>query len=279
MALVVRTDAGAVAGLADRLVSRDAVANTVFGSISAALGDSAAAAPWAAHPTGVPDVLAARSQAHTPVAFGAGWTDVGELVDALRVLAPVGIAGPPDTVAAVHGGLGTPVTHRMDERLFRLDELVPPTGADGSARLAVGADADWLMSWYTAFAVEAFGAVPPGFDASMTRRIVRSRIWIWSDAAGVPRSIAVAQRPVAGVARIGPVYTPPEARGRGYGSAATAAASRHIMAAGHVPCLYTDLANPTSNKIYRALGYRPVLDRTSLRFDQVDSQASKASNE
>jgi predicted GNAT family acetyltransferase len=34
-----------------------------------------------------------------------------------------------------------------------------------------------------------------------------------------------------------------------------------------VPCLYTDLANPTSNKIYQALGYRRVLDRTSLRFD------------
>jgi predicted GNAT family acetyltransferase len=62
------------------------------------------------------------------------------------------------------------------------------------------------------------------------------------------------------------VYTTPEARGRGYGSAATAAATRDILAAGAVPCLYTDLANATSNKIYQALGYYPVVDRTLVRF-------------
>jgi predicted GNAT family acetyltransferase len=29
-------------------------------------------------------------------------------------------------------------------------------------------------------------------------------------------------------------------------------------------CLYTDQANPTSNKIYAALGYRPVVDMVNL---------------
>ena len=266
MALSITTDAGTVADLAQALVNRDPVAYTVFGSISEAVRDSAVA-PWAARPDSAPDVLAARSQAHTPVAFSDGWTDVGDLVGAVRALGPVGIAGPPETVAEVQRALDLPITHRMDERLFRLDELIPPPGTDGAARLATGADADWLSPWYLAFAVEAFGAVPAGFEPAMSRRIVRSRIWIWSDRAGRPRSFAVAQRPVAGVARIGPVYTPPEARGHGYGSAATAAASRDVLEAGFVPCLYTDLANPTSNKIYQALGYRPVLDRTSLRFD------------
>ena len=40
-----------------------------------------------------------------------------------------------------------------------------------------------------------------------------------------------------------------------------------ILDDGAVPCLYTDLANPTSNRIYQALGYDAVLDRTLLRFD------------
>jgi predicted GNAT family acetyltransferase len=66
---------------------------------------------------------------------------------------------------------------------------------------------------------------------------------------------------LGGSARVGPVYTPPEHRGRGYGSAVTAAATRSILAEGAVPVLFTDLANPTSNKIYRALGYRPVEER------------------
>ena len=67
--------------------------------------------------------------------------------------------------------------------------------------------------------------------------------------------------------RIAPVYTPPAHRGRGYGSAVTAAATRAQLDAGRSACyLYTDLANLTSNQLYRALGYEPVTDVDRLRF-------------
>ena len=67
--------------------------------------------------------------------------------------------------------------------------------------------------------------------------------------------------PVAGVMRIGPVYTPPQHRGRGYASSAVAAVSRAALEGGMSQCLlYTDLANPGSNRIYAALGYRRVAD-------------------
>jgi predicted GNAT family acetyltransferase len=62
------------------------------------------------------------------------------------------------------------------------------------------------------------------------------------------------------------VYTPPEHRGHGYASAVTARAAWDILDHAAVPVLYTDLANPTSNKIYRAIGFRPVTDRTSVTF-------------
>jgi predicted GNAT family acetyltransferase len=63
------------------------------------------------------------------------------------------------------------------------------------------------------------------------------------------------------MARINAVYTPPDRRGNGYASACVAAASRHAQTALASTCmLYTDLANPTSNKIYQALGYRAVAD-------------------
>ena len=62
--------------------------------------------------------------------------------------------------------------------------------------------------------------------------------------------------PVAGVVRVGPVYTPPEHRKRGYASSAVAAASEQALAEGATRCmLFTDVSNPTSNSIYRALGY------------------------
>ncbi len=34
---------------------------------------------------------------------------------------------------------------------------------------------------------------------------------------------------------------------------------------GERACLFTDQANPTSNKIYEAIGYRRVVDMANLR--------------
>ena len=67
--------------------------------------------------------------------------------------------------------------------------------------------------------------------------------------------------------RIGPVYTPPELRGRGYASALTAQVSQLQLDRGRRFCfLYTDLANPTSNAIYMRIGYERVCDSRELAF-------------
>lgn len=61
--------------------------------------------------------------------------------------------------------------------------------------------------------------------------------------------------------RIGPVYTPQDERRKGYGSACTAAVSQKMLDEGRRFCfLYTDIENPTSNKIYQNIGYRPIVD-------------------
>ena len=67
--------------------------------------------------------------------------------------------------------------------------------------------------------------------------------------------------------RIGPVYTPPDARRRGYASALVAAISQEALDAGCRFCfLFTDLANPTANHIYQAIGYAPVRDVEAYAF-------------
>jgi predicted GNAT family acetyltransferase len=68
--------------------------------------------------------------------------------------------------------------------------------------------------------------------------------------------------------RINFVYTPPAHRGRGYATSCVAALTRHLLDPGKEFCfLFTDLANPTSNKIYRRLGYRHVCDFRDVRFE------------
>jgi uncharacterized protein len=67
--------------------------------------------------------------------------------------------------------------------------------------------------------------------------------------------------------RIGPVYTPPEERGHGYASNLTAWVSQTLLDEGRRFCfLYADLGNPTSNKIYQAIGYEPVTDALMVAF-------------
>jgi predicted GNAT family acetyltransferase len=70
------------------------------------------------------------------------------------------------------------------------------------------------------------------------------------------------------MARDGPVYTPPDQRGRGFGAAVTAAVSQGALEAGaEEVLLFTDLANPTSNRIYQRLGYRAFEDLVVLLFE------------
>ena len=85
---------------------------------------------------------------------------------------------------------------------------------------------------------------------------------------GAPVSAACLTRAVGGMARVGPVYTPPDLRGRGYAAGATAAVSQAALDAGvRDVVLYTDLANPVSNALYERLGYRAVEDRVVLSFE------------
>ncbi len=151
-------------------------------------------------------------------------------------------------------------------RLFRLERLRPPDpGPPGAAAVATTADRALLESWFAAFAQESGESFRSPADVVDDRLSYRG-LTLW-EAGGAAVSVAGRLRPAAGAVRVGPVYTPPEHRRQGYAGAVTAAVSQAALDEGadHV-VLFTDLANPTSNALYRRLGYRPVEDRVVLRF-------------
>ena len=171
---------------------------------------------------------------------------------------------------------GGEVRVSMHTRLFELGELTPPPSPAGRLRPVTEAEAGLALEWFHAFhrdADEQAGR-PPGdghggeddFDLDdMLVRIRGDRVWFWDDEG--PVHLTGANAPAYGVARVGPVYTPKEQRGRGYAAAAVAEVSRRIVATGSRACLFTDQANPTSNRLYEALGYRPVVDMANLRVE------------
>ncbi|HEX4721852.1 MAG TPA: GNAT family N-acetyltransferase, partial [Pseudonocardiaceae bacterium] len=168
------------------------------------------------------------------------------------------------------------------ERLYRLGEeagqaeaaLTPPTNVPGEAVEGTESDVELLTSWRRAAAQEIFHR-PARLTPVEVSRMVRGSVAmgngqiLWQ-VDGHPVAMAIVGLPREGMSRIGPVYTPRELRGHGYGSAVTAAAARWALDrdADHV-VLFTDLANPVSNSIYQRIGFRPVADALSVDFRPV----------
>jgi predicted GNAT family acetyltransferase len=159
----------------------------------------------------------------------------------------------------------------LDDRLYRLGTLCPPTTVDGEPRTASQDDFGLLVDWCDRFQTEAFGAVAePADTARSVRRAkqVGDEFLLWA-LAGEPVSMAGVRSATAGVSRIGPVYTPIGKRGNGFGSAVTAAAAASARDAGaQEVVLFADLANSVSNAIYQRIGFRPVTDFARIEFTE-----------
>ena len=127
-----------------------------------------------------------------------------------------------------------------------------------------------LATWAQAFHDEAIGSSGPPQDYDeMAERWIRGlgrTAYLWVDD-GRPVSLAGAGGLTPSGIRIGPVYTPPELRGRGYASNLVAGVSQLLLDSGRqFVFLFTDLANPTANRIYQAIGYEAVNDIDELEF-------------
>jgi GNAT superfamily N-acetyltransferase len=171
-------------------------------------------------------------------------------------------------VASMTGRRAERILHEGVWELTAVEDVPTPRGA---ARPAIPGDRDLLRRWIRIFEDEALPPEHPR-DDTRTDLDIDLRLegrgggfWIWDD--GAPVSFA-GHRHVSGVgSRIGPVYTPPELRGRGYATRLVAELSAARLRLGDPACfLYTDMANPTSNAIYARIGYVKIADAEEYLF-------------
>lgn len=157
----------------------------------------------------------------------------------------------------------------VKERSFVLHQVNHPAYSPGHLRQATLDDLDLLAEWHIAFVNEALPDIDR-LSSSESRartqiRIEQGTLYVWQD--GEVVSLAGLTRPTPHGIAIGPVYTPPHQRGKGYASSCVAQLSQLQLDQGRAFCtLFTDLANPTSNKIYQNIGYQPVCDYTVYLF-------------
>ncbi len=185
---------------------------------------------------------------------------------------PPGVVGPAAVSRAFaerwRALTGDAVRAGMAQRVFRLEAVVPVADVPGTIRAATEADRGLLVEWMGAFSAEALGdADPRRIERAVDLRLATrgGGFFLWED--GAPVSMVGYGGPTPNGIRIAPVFTPPPLRGRGYASAAVAATSRRLLDEGRRSCfLFADVANPTANRIYEAIGYRPVVDIDEYRF-------------
>ena len=167
-----------------------------------------------------------------------------------------------------------PVEPRVlrNQGVYALEQVQPLPPAPGSRRSATPDDHELVMDWMIAFGEEVLEESDPG--RTEARNFVAERLGgdrtggfeLWEDGGEVV-SLSGWGGPTPNGIRIGPVYTPPDLRGRGYATTLVAELSQSLLDAGRRFCfLFTDLANPTSNAIYERIGYVRVCEARMIAF-------------
>ncbi|MFI9029881.1 GNAT family N-acetyltransferase [Streptomyces sp. NPDC053560] len=248
------------------------VTATLAASGPAAYGDRPPRYGWWHGPDGRVDAAFAWTPPRPPLLSPMPDRAAAALLDVL--------ASGPEPVGGTHGPraaadaftaawerrAGRPARLRTQLTLYRLAEPAPPDPAPrGRARAATAADRDLLVAWWGEFARESDGE-QSGHAGSVADRLAYGGLMLW-EADGRPSALAGRSRTVAGMARVGPVYTPPELRRNGYAAGATAAVSRAALASGAGQVLlFADAANSTSTALYERLGYRRTGDHRRYDF-------------
>lgn len=273
------------------LLAADAVSTNIVATVAAAeaaRGEARSAYLWLER-DGEPTAVAVVTPG-LPVALSRCDDDeAAAFADALHERGDdvVGASGPDGSARAFvrrwSQRTGTVVSREMRQGVYVCDEIVRPAGVPGASRTATRTDAALVTGWLRDFASEA--GLEPAPPHLVTTMLAEQRAFLWTVPAGRAAGTTVANETVAvatvtdepvallavrtsraGMARVGPVWTPPDQRRRGSASALTADVTAQVLARGHRAMLFTDLDNPTSNGIYQAIGHRREADAVMLRF-------------
>jgi uncharacterized protein len=168
--------------------------------------------------------------------------------------------------SAWHSRTGARPRVRRRQGIYQVTDPRPPAAVEGHMRPAREGDRGLLVEWVQAFVDEAVAdhVDPPRFvDARLSGT---GGLVVWEHGEIVSLAGYGGQTPTG--VRIGPVYTPPSKRRNGYASALVAALSERLLAEGRTHSfLYTDLANPTANRIYMDVGYELIAESAEVAFE------------
>jgi hypothetical protein len=158
----------------------------------------------------------------------------------------------------------------MHERIYELTEVNPETLGENEFRQIKLQDLDTIIKWSRAMQLEALGIKMSEDDETLKNDLIKNDVWksfyvLCKDGILVTMAKKAGTTPTGQLVNY--VYTPPELRRNGYATECVAKLSQLCLDEGKQRCLlFTDLNNPTSNKIYQKIGYIPIVDVDMYKF-------------
>ncbi len=150
----------------------------------------------------------------------------------------------------------------MTQGLYRCGRVkMPNYDLKLNFRVADEKDIKKVGEWIEAFHQEAVPHDPPIVGVEMAKlKIDKKMVYVLEKDSELVSMVAWS-RDIETSCSVNLVFTPKSLRKNGYASVATAKLTQHLLDSGKKETnLYTDMTNPTSNKIYIDVGYEFVCD-------------------
>lgn len=192
----------------------------------------------------------------------------------IKIPAVVGPASTSEKFADIWGQL-TQQSYKlaMGQKIYQLDKVISPKNTNGKLVAATDEYTEIISQWLYQFNIESLPHEPATIQKALNlaqTKIKKGEIYLWLDIQNKPVSMNLVTRPTQNGISIGGVYTPVELRKNGYASATVAQTSQLMLSSGKKFCvLYTDVENPTSNKIYQNIGYKEIATSQHFIFERT----------
>lgn len=156
----------------------------------------------------------------------------------------------------------------FDQGLYRLDKVDETLEkSPGTWRLAEEKDCPDIEKWFNLFEADAGLQMTAAEEVKQRVALfVEGReVFLWTYDGEIVSMMKKARPTKRGVT-VSFVFTPQEERRKGYARTMVAVCSKELLKEYDFCVLYTDMMNPTSNKIYKEIGYEKIADSVHLEF-------------
>ncbi|MED2933094.1 GNAT family N-acetyltransferase [Bacillus wiedmannii] len=157
----------------------------------------------------------------------------------------------------------------MEQGVYALQQVKKKWTEDGAFREIGSDELPLIEQWIYQFCEDVRLPTTKEEAKQTTHTLITNRRLFGLDVDGKLVSVAAKTRPTTNNITVNFVYTPKEARKKGYASSCVAALSQRMLDEGYkTTTLYTDLANPTSNKIYQEIGYEQIAESVLIFLEK-----------